>query len=554
MEDLLLERGLDFGCPPAMAELLSELRQQVAELRSEVARLRRENLELRQQAGYWQSRHADAVRRIAVLGQEDEQLRGEIRQLQAQAFGRKSEKQSRSDRSNDLDDPDEAKPPRPRGQQRGHPGHRRRDYSHLPIRTDPPLELPEGERVCPDCGLALLACGTEESEQLEIEIVIYRRVTPRCRYKRTCQCTGQRTWTAPPLPKLIPKGLLGRSLWVEILLDKFASQRPTERLLNQWQLLGLDLAPGTVTDGLRRLEPLFQPVMEALRERNRASVLTQADETRWLVFCDWQGKVGHTWWLWVVGGSDTVVYILDSSRSHNVPEKHFPENACGTLLVDRYSGYKAMAQVKAGTLLLAFCWAHVRRDFVRVGKGWPELKAWALEWLKGIRELYRWNRQRLKNPADARADAALRQAVTTFEQQAASELADPTLREPCRKVLTSLQEHWAGLTLFVDDPRLPMDNNVSERRLRGPALGRKNYYGSGALWSGRLAAMLFSILATLKLWQINPRLWLRWFLDSCAAAGGQAPKDIQPFLPWNLSAERLAELSLSTDPARPDSS
>src|ERR1700730_2703516 len=97
-----------------------------------------------------------------------------------------------------------------------------------------------------------------------------------------------------------------------------------------------------------------------------------------------------------------------------------------------------------------------------------------------------------------------------------------------------------------------------QQRLGAPPararLGRKNYYGSGAFWSGRLAAMLFSILATLKLWQINPRLWLRWFLDSCAAAGGQAPTDIQPFLPWNLSREKLAELSVAGEPATPDSS
>jgi transposase len=213
-----------------------------------------------------------------------------------------------------------------------------------------------------------------------------------------------------------------------------------------------------------------------------------------------------------------------------------------------------MAQVKDGNLLLAFCWAHVRRDFIKVGKGFPELKAWALAWLKRIRELYHCNRQRLKQPDDANADAALRQAVMAFEQQAAIELADPTLRAPCRKVLTSLQEHWSGLTLFVNDPRIPMDNTISERRLRGPALGRKNYYGSGAVWSGHLAAMLFSILATLKLGKLNPRTWLRWFLDSCVAEG-QVLKDIRVFLPWNMSTEKLAELSLSTDPpAKPDSS
>jgi hypothetical protein len=75
-------------------------------------------------------------------------------------------------------------------------------------------------------------------------------------------------------------------------------------------------------------------------------------------------------------------------------------------------------------------------------------------------------------------------------------------------------------------------------------LGRKNYYGSGALWSGRLAATLFSILATLERWQINPRQRLQWDLQSCAEAGSQAPKDIKPFLPWNLSSERRTTLCL----------
>src|SRR4051794_23034915 len=341
-------------------------------------------------------------------------------------------------------------------------------------------------------------------------------------------------------------------MWVEILLDKFASHRPTERLLQHWQLLGVDLAPGTVTEGLRRLEPLFTPLYEALRQRNRHAVLMQGDETRWLVFGDSEGKSGYTWWLWVFGSADTVLYVLDPTRSHEVPEQHFPPNASGVLLVDSYSAYKAMAQVKNGTLLLAFCWAHVRRDFVRVGKGWPELKAWALAWLQRIRELYRWNRQRLRNPADAAAGAALRQAVAALQQQYLTELADPSLRAPCRKVLTSLQEHWSGLTLFVEEPRIPMDNNLSERRLRGPAVGRKNYYGSGALWSGRLAAALFSILATLELWGLNPRLWLQWYLQSCAEAGGKVPKDIEPFLPWNLSEERRASVRLTATGQKPD--
>jgi transposase len=543
------------ACPadPALAALVTRLLAEVDSLRAEVAGLRRENLELRQQAGYWRSRHADAVRRIAALELENEQLRGENHQLQAERFGRRSEKHSASDRSNELEDPTDAKPKRPRGRQPDQPAPRRRDYSHLPAREQF-LDLPEAEQLCPECGRPLTACGTEDSEQLEIEITVFRQVIRRRRCQRTCGCPGPRTVTAPPAPKLIPKSLLGVSVWVEILLDKFASYRPTQRLLEHWRLLGLDLAAGTVTDGLQRLEPLFQPLLEALLKRNRQSHYKQADETRWLVFVEQQGKRGFGWWLWVFNSEDTVVYILDDSRSHQVPEDHYPPQAGGVLLVDRYSAYKAMLQVKNGTLILVFCWAHVRRDFVRVGKGWPELKSWALEWLRRIRDLYRWNRQRLAQPTDPAAQAGLRQAVAAMRQQLETELADPALRMPVRKVLTSLQEHWSGLTHFVDDPRIPMDNNLSERRLRGPALGRKNYYGSGALWSGRLAATLFSILATLQLWQINPRLWLNWYLQSCAEAGGQVPNDIEPFLPWNLSQDRLVKLCMTSPEQNTDTS
>jgi transposase len=223
------------------------------------------------------------------------------------------------------------------------------------------------------------------------------------------------------------------------------------------------------------------------------------------------------------------------------------------LMVDRYAAYKAMSQVKLGSIKLAFCWSHVRRDFVAVGKGWPELVDWALSWLRLIRKLYRLNRRRLKHdpssPEFEEHDAALREAVEAMHKQAVDELADGKLREPCRKALESLLEHWSGLTLFVDDPKIPMDNNGSERIVRGPAMGRKNYYGSGSLWSVCLTAAMFSILATLKLWNLNPRLWLTWYLEACAAAGGKPPADIEPFLPWNLTDQRRQELN--NDPGPP---
>src|SRR5271157_4795455 len=156
MEDTLVS-PLPVSEPADLSELIRQLQSEVAELRQEVAHLRRENLELRQQVGYWKAQHARAVHRAEHLEAEVEQLRGENRKLQDQLFGRKSEKSSTQDRSNHLEgeeDDRESSTPRKRGQRKDRPGPKRRDYSHLPVIEDP-RELPEDQRVCPQCGAPL---------------------------------------------------------------------------------------------------------------------------------------------------------------------------------------------------------------------------------------------------------------------------------------------------------------------------------------------------------------------------------------------------------------
>lgn len=517
--------------------------------------------DFRWEVGYWKSQHARAVQRIEQLKGELDESRGLVRSLQDKLFGRKSEKTASSDRSSDLLDPEAVTAvAKKRGAQPGHAGHGRRDYSHLPV-AEEFVTLPEESLVCPICGRsAAMMSDTEDSEVLEIDVRAHRRRIRRWRYRAVCDCDpARRTLVAPLPPKLIPKGNYGASIWVLVLLDKYSSYRPTERLLGQLAQYDLDLAGGTINDGLQRIEPLLQPIYEAFCQRNRQGDFHQADETRWLVFAVLDGKKGYGWWLWVVLGADTVVYLLDPSRGHEVPQSHLGLDASGVLEVDRYSGYKAMTPVKRGLLLLAFCWAHVRRDFVAVGKSWTELTPWALEWLRRIRHVYHVNRERLQHPPDSmnfqEQDVLLRRAVEAMRTEAVTELSNSKLRQPCRKVLESLQEHWTGLVRFVDDPRIPLDNNASERAGRGPAVARKNFYGSGSLWSGRLAAAMFSLLATLAHWKINPRRWLTWYLESCAAAGGKSPDDIQQFLPWNLSPERGAALAeQATSPSTADTS
>ncbi len=88
-----------------------------------------------------------------------------------------------------------------------------------------------------------------------------------------------------------------------------------------------------------------------------------------------------------------------------------------------------------------------------------------------------------------------------------------------------------------------MDNNTAERALRGPVVGRKNYYGSGSVWSAHLAAMMLSVLQTVLLWDLNPHHWLTAFLQACADHGGKSPTDLSAFLPWKMTPERREELA-----------
>ena len=205
--------------------LVQDVRREVGELRARVHGLERENLELRQQVGSWTARHRDALDRVATLEPKVAQREGEQRQLPADLFGRRSEAPPGNDRSKDLDDPqdDSRTPKRNRGQPPGNPGPKRRDDAQLPGRAEF-VELPPERSVGPCCGLPLRPLSdTEDSEPIEIEGSADRRVIHRRRSRRTCTCAGPIPRTAPPPPKLIPKGRDGLSVWVEILRDKYVS-------------------------------------------------------------------------------------------------------------------------------------------------------------------------------------------------------------------------------------------------------------------------------------------------------------------------------------------
>lgn len=211
--------------------------------------------------------------------------------------------------------------------------------------------------------------------------------------------------------------------------------------------------------------------------------------------------------------------------------------------VDRYSAYKAIA--KTGLYILAFCWAHVRRDFLAYSKAYAGYETWGLCWVERIDNLYHINNKRLEFREKSKTfrdyTKKLQKALRLMEEERQKQLDDEKLLESAKKLLKSLQNHWPGLTVFVEAPNIPMDNNIAERGLRPCVVGRKNYYGSGAIWSAELSACLFTIFETLKLWGINVHTWLLAYLQECAILESNAPENIDNFLPW-LMSDKLKSL------------
>ena len=275
-------------------------------------RCRRQVVELRLQANYWRAQHQRAVQREADWKEQVHHLQGEIRELKRRLYGRRTETSSATERPVNPNASGPATTKRKLGQQPGSKGHGRRNHDHLPT-THEDCVLPLDQQTCPCCGEPFEEIpGSADGDILEIDVRAYRRRYHRRRYRRTCTCPGQpAVVTAPPPDKLIPKNNIGISLWVLILQHKFEFFQPLHRVIAELRSRDLSLPAGTLTDGLQKLVPLFQPLYQLLVEHNRAAEHWHCDETRWRVFILQAGKAGFVWYLWVFVTKDSIVFVLD---------------------------------------------------------------------------------------------------------------------------------------------------------------------------------------------------------------------------------------------------
>jgi transposase len=516
----------------------------------------------------------EANERLSALAEElredNERLRADLAVLQRILFGRSSERarpEPPADGGGDAGPDGAQRKGRPRG-----PGARagRRDYSHLP-RAEVIWDF-EGGYCCPECGAPFTQLGSDHvTEQLDWLVVVRVAVHCRRRYRRDCGCRVPATVTAPGPPKAIGKGLFSNGFLAMLFTERFAAGRSMNSLVTGLARQGADIAPGTLAGACAQAGALLAPLEEAIAARSRGSWHLHADETTWRVFTPREGDGPAKWWLWVFLGPDTVCFVMDPTRSGAVLARHAGiDEDTGQLAAgedggprrlvissDFYAVYQSAGK-KADGLANLYCWAHIRRYFVRAGDASPaQLAYWTAAWLERIKVLYAAHAQLTAAWEDAaapvprevpaaaarleEAGAAWDEALAVIDEARKKQMAAPGLQEPAKKALATLDREWDGLAAHRGYPMIGLDNNPAERAIRRPVVTRKNAYGSRNDDAARLAGRVWTVTATAEMAGLNVPAYLTAYLDACGRNGGRPPSgpDLERFLPWLAAPEDL---------------
>lgn len=512
---------------------IEELESRIKELEAKCDQLEKE-ADLWKKKYFFEQKRAQGLQGKLELAQVKikelealcERQRVQIERLQQQIHGKKPD-------ALPLLAPPVDEPKRKRGKQTGSKGNGRK--SRIEIEPEECIHdfLPE-ERLCATCGAPFEDISEKSSEEIHIEYKLVRRIHRRKTVRKTCTCPLTATVkTAPAPPKLFKGSGYSVAIWSTVIFEKYHLQRPLNRVLQWFESLGLkDVSQGTLTNGLKRLyeNRVFEALYEDIRQRVSAAKHQQKDETGWKVFQETEGKKGFGWFLMVTLGNNCTFFELEPTRSREIAKHTIGDNPV-VLSSDCLSIYHNMGD----NVTNAWCWAHIRRALLEMAR-YKGLTAMSLSWVQKVDHIYHLNNQRINASSDAEFqihDLALRTALSEFERQAKRNAKREGMHKEAHTVFCRIADHWKGLTVFLNMPAIPMDNNASERAIRNPICGRKGYYGSGAHWSGRLAAQLFSIFATLQQNGINPRSWLTEYLQAVAQNGGQPPSNSVSYLPWN---------------------
>ena len=473
---------------------------------------------------------------------ESDRVRQIIKELQRHRFGRRAESLPEDQLQLALEEAEQVEAAGYAESEGKIPAERKaRSAKRRANRGALPAHLPRIETVvdiestiCRCCSGTLHRIGEDVAKRLDIVPAQFRVLVRRPKYGcRVCQDVVVQ---APAPARLIEGGLPTEATVAQVLVSKFADHLPLYRQAQIYGRQGIDLDRSTLADWVGRAAFLLRPIQERLFDRLKSSPRLFADETTAPVLDPGRGRT-KTGQLFAYvrddrpwGGSDPpgVVYLYAPDRKAERPIAHLA-GFSGVLQVDGYGGYKVLARRNA--VQLAFCWSHVRRRFYELAQSGPA--PIATEALARIAAIYQIESDIRGQPAEDRRAArqqCSRPLVAAFEPWLREKLALISQKTKLAEAIRYALARWDGLSLFLDDGRIEIDNNVVERAIRPLALTRKNALFAGSDSGADHWATIASLIETCKLTGVDPQAYLADVVTRIV--NGHPQNRLDELLPW----------------------
>jgi transposase len=372
---------------------------------------------------------------------------------------------------------------------------------------------PKTTPLCQCCSNTMVDSGLEEvTEQLHT-VPAKHKITRIIRPKYKCNKCYTGLLNVPAEPRIAPGSSMGDSFIIEAALAKFYYLIPAERYADMISLSGLKGFPAQmVLSAHHSLADFLKPVYLKLRSMIQASPLLHADETPHRMF----EMVKTSWYLWGFSTPEACYFEIKPTRSGDIAIDFLVLSNCLYLMSDVYIGYdRAIREVNAVRLasglpgiIALYCNAHARRRFVEALVSYPEEAQYFIDQYKKIYKLD----EELKLLTDPKSRTEKRTEMSPyFEDMLAmgADLRDAySTKSSLIDAINYFTNNYIGLTSFLSNPDLPIDNNVAERMLRSPVIGRKTWFGTHSERGAETTEILFSIMQTCKALKVNPREYL----------------------------------------------
>lgn len=396
--------------------------------------------------------------------------------------------------------------------------------AHLP-REVTIIDLPIADKPCPCCGGARHVIGEAVSEKLDYVPATLKVIETR-RPKYACRpCEGE--ISVAPLPASpIEQGMAAPGLLAHVLVSKFADHLPLNRQEAMLRRAGIELPRSTLCDWVLGSAQCLKPLYEHLVNQIRKADILHSDDTI-VPLQEAGGAVKARAWGWVAPMRRMTAYEFTTSRAGIHPQS-FVAGWQGYLVADAYTGYDRLFANPA--LKEVGCWAHARRKFFEVAKS-QKTPGLAHEAVSRIGQFYHLdNAWKELDPDERRRrrQEEIGPLLDAFRDWMAAHLPGLLPRSPLAQAMGYASNHWQALTRFLEDGRLPLDNNAAERALRPIAVGRKNWLFAGSVRGGEAAAIVLSFIESAKLHGLNPYEYLRDVLTRLPSAKAT---DLDAFLP-----------------------